>query len=435
MRKQWMVTLILAGLAGWPEGLNAQHEQHRASAAETTDSGWRMHWMAQLFPIVTAGEPFGRETHLTRREAYLTQPAIMANLESPDKRVVLRTTLDFEQFSQPDGEYTFGGWGEGFIDKRHPHTLVHELMLSLNAWETRAGSFSLSLGKGFAPYGTEDPMSRPVVKYPTNHHLSQILERWTVNGVWLHRSGWSVEGGVFGGNEPKDAYDFSNIESFGNSWSARVTKRFAAGTWETSLSYAQVTEEHGDEEETTALANGAVRYAGTRGGSSLYALLEASLSDPEEDEGFWSVLAEAQLSHSGHQPYARVEYATRPEFHRNGAPGTEDFFRYDHDTHADGATRWVISTLGYGFEPANSGRISSRPFVEVQHHYVSDERGGVDPNLLFGKRSFWSISTGLRVFVGGGPMRMGSYGALDPMAAPISPPSTSSETMTPQHQH
>lgn len=416
MRTHWKVLLTVAGVMPWPAAVNAQHEHH-ASSAEVMDARWRIHWMAQVFPIVTAGEPFGRKTHLTLREAYLTQPAVMANIESPGGRIVLRTTLDFEQFSQPDGEYTFGGWGEGFIDKRHPHTLLHELMLSVNAWDTDVGSLSLSAGKGFAPYGTEDPMGRPVVKYPTNHHLSQILERWTVNAAWLHRSGWSIEGAVFGGNEPRDAYDFSNIESFGNSWSSRVTKRFGTG-WETSVSHARVTEEHGGQDETTALTNGAIRYAAALGGTTVYALLEASVSDLDDEEGFWSVLAETQLGRSGHQPYARVEYATRPEYHRNGAPGTEAFFRYDHDTHADGATRWLISTLGYGFQPSSPGRISSRPFVEVQHHYVSSERGSVDPKLLFGKRSFWSMSAGFRLFVGGGPMRMGSYGTLDPMARP-----------------
>lgn len=441
LKQGWVMAVVAASMIGAPAAATAQHvhgatqDVQTATQAEGMDARWSVHWMAQVFPVVTAGEPFGRETHLTRREAYLTQPAIMANLASPGGRLVLRTTLDFEQFSQPDGEFTFGGWGEGFIDKRHPHTLVHELMLSANTLDTELGSFSLSAGKGFAPYGTEDPMGRPVVKYPTNHHLSQILERWTVNATWLHRSGWSLEAGVFGGNEPQDAYDFSNIESFGNSWSARLAKRFGAGAWETSVSYASVTEEHGAAEETTQLVNGAIRYAGKVGGSRLYTLLEGSLSDPDEGEGFWSVLAEAQLDRAGHQPYARVEYAIRPEYHRNGAPGTEEFFRYDHDTHADGATRWLISTLGYGFQPSGTGRISSRPFVEVQHHHVSSERGGVDPELLFGKRSFWSMSAGFRVFIGGGPMRMGSYGALDAMAPSGSRATATAAPMTSHHQH
>lgn len=411
---------VAAALLAQPLAVAAQHASHGDGSPS---DGWRVAAMAQVFPIVTAGQPFGADTHLTRRAAYLTQPAVMLNVESPGARLVLRTTLNFEQLTQPDGEYTFGGWGEGFIDKRHPHTLLHELMLSANVWNAPAGSFSVSAGKGFAPYGTEDPMSRPVVKYPTNHHLSQVLERWTVNGAWLHPSGWSLEGAVFGGSEPEDAYDFSNIESFGNSWSARLTKRFGSGgsmPWETSLSYAHVVEAHDSDEERTALANAAVRYSGALGGSMLYALVEASRSDPEEDEGYWSVLGEAQLHRGGHRPYARVELATRPEYHREGARGTDGFFRYDHDAHADGATRWLISTLGYGFHPAGAG-ISSRPFIELQHHRVSAERGDIHARALFGRRSFWSISGGFRLFLGGGPMRMGTYGVLDPMAAPPLP--------------
>lgn len=422
MRTTFLILAGIASLAAGPEVLAGQHE-HPATPA-SAPRGWTAHWMAQVYPIITAGEPFGRETHLRGREAYLTQPALMTILESPGGRFALRTTLDLEQFSQPDGEYTFGGWGEGFIDKRHPHTLVHEFMLSASAWETGVGALSLSAGKGFAAYGTEDPMGRPVVKYPTNHHLSQVLERWTINGAWVHPTGWGLEGSVFGGQEPRDAYDFSNIESFGDSWSARLSKRFGAGAWEVSGSYARITESHGTEEETTGLANVAIRFAGNVGESGLYALLEASTSAPAADDehGFWSVLAEAQLSRHGHQPYARFEVATRPEYHRAGAPGTPEFFRYEHGTHADGATRWVITTLGYGFTPrADGSPVSSRPFVELQHHYVAAARGNVDPVTLFGRRSLWTVSAGFRLFIGGGPMRMGSYGVLDPMAAGSTP--------------
>src|SRR5690606_20685985 len=149
------------------------------------------------------------------------------NIESPGSRLAMRTTLNFEAITQEDGELTFGAWGEGFIDRRHPHTLLHELMLSLNVWDAAAGSASISAGKGFAPFGTDDPMSRPGLKYPTNHHLSQILERWTVNGAY-RRGGWSFEAGVFGGTEPDGPYDLSNIESFGDSWAARLTYRLAA---------------------------------------------------------------------------------------------------------------------------------------------------------------------------------------------------------------
>src|SRR5690606_1889819 len=135
----------------------------------------------------------------------------------------------------------------------HPHTLVHELMLSVNLWEIGGGSASLSIGRGFAAYGSDDPMSRPGLKYPTNHHLSQILERWTATAAWLV-DGWFVEASLFSGREPEDPYDLGGIEEFGDSWSARVARRWGGGSgpfarWEAAASYGSVTAAHGGMEE------------------------------------------------------------------------------------------------------------------------------------------------------------------------------------------
>jgi hypothetical protein len=226
--------------------------------------GWMAIGMAQIVPTATIALPADDGTPLARRGLYLTQPALMFNIESTGSGVSLRTTLNFEGVTQPAGELTFGGWGEGFLDKRHPHTLLHEAMLSVNIWARDGGGFSVSAGKGFAPYGTDDPMSRPIVKYPTNHHLSQILERWTLNAVYASPQ-WSAEVGVFGGNEPTSPWDFSNIESFANSWSARVTGRLGVGRmgfwpWEVSASFGHVKEEHDDGARVTHLFNAALRH-------------------------------------------------------------------------------------------------------------------------------------------------------------------------------
>ncbi|HET7322500.1 MAG TPA: hypothetical protein VFI96_08410, partial [Longimicrobiaceae bacterium] len=295
--------------------------------------GWSLMGMAQVFPIGTWGAAFDDDSPLHDSEFYLTQPAAMIDLESPGSRLVLRTTLNFEAETQHGGEYTFGGWGEGFLDKRHPHTFLHELMLSWNAWDAPGGAFSVSAGKGFAPYGTDDPMSRPAVKYPTNHHLSQILERWTLNGVYLHRSGLSVEAGLFGGAEPEGPSDLSNIESFGDSWSARVAQRFGgSGTqapWEVSASYGHVEEAHHGSKDVTALYNAAVRHAGSHGFGRIYGLVEASKSEPEGGEGYWALLGETRLEMGRYRPYYRAEFSTRPEYAREGLPGTEGFYRYD----------------------------------------------------------------------------------------------------------
>jgi len=425
--------VIILALAATP--LAGQHEEHGAMPGQTADAmehdmwsidlgaGWRLLGMAQAFPIVTFGAPGQAEGSALRETAfYLTQPATMFNVESPGSRLSLRTTLNFEGLTLEDGELTFGGWGEGFIDKRHPHTLLHELMLSVNLWNVAGGEASISGGKGFAPYGTDDPMARPGLKYPTNHHLSQLLERWTLNGVFL-RSGWSVEAGLFGGTEPEGPYDLSNIESFGDSWSARVGRRWGAGhgpaaAWEASASYASVTEEHHDQEVTTQLWNMALRHASAYDFGDLYTLAEFSRGQGEHDLDYFSALGEAQLLLGRHQPYLRVEHATRPEYPRDGAPGSAGFFRYDHDEEAIGATRWTILNVGYNYL-ATRGTVSIRPFVDTQFHAVSRERGPatLEPAALFDADSFWSMSLGARIFLGGDPMRMGSYGILDAMTS------------------
>lgn len=433
---------LALALACSPAAAAAQAHQGHATPQEAPPhhemfermlgGGWRIAGMAQAFPILTAGFGSGANDAVTVTEAYLTQPVVMFNIESPGSRVALRTTLNFEGITQPDGELTFGGWGEGFIDRRHPHTLVHEAMLSLNFFGVAGGALSLSAGKGFAPYGTDDPMARPVVKYPTNHHLSQVLERFTANVVYV-RGGWSLEAGLFGGAEPTGPYDFSNIESFGDSWSARLARRFGGtGTmapWEASASFARVVEEHHDERAATRLMNVALRHERRIGTGTLYALVEASRSDPDDDDGYWSVLGEAQLRRGGHGPYLRFEAATRPEYAREGAPGTDGFYRYDHDAHPIGATRWTIATAGWEYTLTGLP-VSARPFIELQHHSAAGERGGISARELFGTTSFQAVTVGFRMFFGGGPMRMGSYGVLDPITEmrPM-------QEMAPGHEH
>lgn len=142
--------------------------------------------------------------------------------------------------------------------------------------------------------------------------------------------------------------------------------------------------------------------------------MEGSISDPDEGDGFFSILGETRLEAGRHQPYVRVEYAIRPEYAREGAAGSDEFFRYHHDDAPVGATRWLIATAAYAHETTGYP-FSLRPFAEVQAHAVAAERGGIDPVALFGSDRFWSITVGARVFLGGDPMRMGAYGILDPM--------------------
>jgi hypothetical protein len=411
----------VAAISAVPASASAQTPMDMGMPTVTVGGGWTLTGMAQAFPILTIGAPGSDGANpLRRTDLYLTQPALMANLESPGQTVVLRTTLNFEGLTQEDGEMTYGGWGEGFIDSRHSHTLLHELMLSVNLWGAEGSTFSLSAGKGFAPFGTSDPMARPGLKYPTNHHLSQILERWTVNATWLFGR-WSLEAGLFGGQEPHGPYDFSNIESFGDSWSVRVARRFGAGNgpaaeWEASASFGSVTEYAHTVQETTRLVNGALRHSALLRGGRLYGLVEGSVSFLEDHEEFFSFLGEARYDRSGHQPYLRVEYARRPEYAREGPPGTDAFFHYEHDEDPVGATRWLIVTAAYARELSGTPW-AVRPFVEVQHHQAAGDGGGIAAADLYGETSFWAVTLGARVFLGGGPMRMGTYGVLDSMTS------------------
>ena len=405
--------------AGMHDSMSGRRHSHMAMdmLMAPLGGGWQLLGMAQAFAMETWVAPRDGDSPIHAQEAYLTQPAAMVNVAGPGSRIVLRSTLNLEALTQPDGEYTFGGWGEGYIDRRHPHTVLHEAMVSLNLWNAAGGNLSLSAGKGFAAYGTDDPMSRPVAKYPTNHHLSQILERWNVTGAYL-RGPWSAEASVFAGAEPDGPWDLGNFGGFGESFSARLTRRFGGtGTtapWEVSGSFGSVAESHAGTTGRTSLYNATVRHSGAHSFGGIYALAEASLSDPAHADGFWSVLAETQVRIARHRPYARVELATRPEYAREGAVGTDGFFRYDHDADPIGATRWAIGSLGYEFDLSGGG-VATRPFVEVQYNRVSPERGGIDPAALFGSRSFWTVSAGFRLFFGGGPMRMGTYGVLDDM--------------------
>ena len=66
---------------------------------------WTLSGMGQVFPAVTSplwGGKGGDPVRLTGW--YLTQPAVMANMEREGGLLTLRTTLNFEGLTQRDGE-------------------------------------------------------------------------------------------------------------------------------------------------------------------------------------------------------------------------------------------------------------------------------------------------------------------------------------------
>src|SRR5690606_23333541 len=133
---------------------------------------------AQAVPAWVRAEPLPRDR--TFSELRVVQPVVAGRATAADGRLALVATLNLEGATIARGELAPGHWGEGFVDRRHPHTWVHELVAVAAAGDglaPRPWALSLAAGKGFVPFGTDDPMNRPVLRYPVNHHLAQVLER------------------------------------------------------------------------------------------------------------------------------------------------------------------------------------------------------------------------------------------------------------------
>lgn len=367
-------------------------------------------------PIYTWADPVPRGGSLD--ELRIVQPTLMLHAGAWADQLQLLATFNFEGFTIENGELALGDWGEGFMDRRHPHTYVHEVML------TGQHSFggvhaSLAGGKGFAPFGTDDPMSRPVVRYPVNHHLAQILERAIlIGGVRTGRL--LIEGGLFNGDEPERPTQWPNFSRFGDSWSARVSVYPVAGL-EVQASHADVhSPEHRpgsgtDQSKWSASA----RWQGPVGGSPVYALLEwARTSEAEGFFVFHSILGEGAWTRGHSRLHYRFERTERPEEERLSDPFRSA--RPHLENSILGITRWTIHTLGYGYQLSLFQQISAFPFVEVSRGHIDDVAGGLfDPEAFYGKADFWSFSIGARLGVGLPLHRMGRYGvARDTAGSP-----------------
>ena len=362
--------------------------------------------------LYTYADPVPRDRDLA--EIRLVQPAIMVHGGAFANRLRFLGTFDLEGLTIPNGELTPGAWGEGFIDRRHPHTYLHELMLT--GEQVLGGALggvrgSLSLGKGFAPFGTDDPMSRPIVRYPVNHHLAQILERAVViAGV---RAGPLIlEGGLFNGDEPERPGDWPKLNRFGDSWSGRLTL-LPVRNLELQGSYARVhSPEHrvgsGTDQQKWSVAG---RWDGEVNGGPFYGLAEWVRTS--EADGFFilhGVLAEGAWSPARSRLHFRFERTERPEEERTLDPFRS--VRPHSENSIQGVTRWTIHTLGYGFQLSRpAAKLSGIPFLEVSYGRISKVGGGVfDIGTFYGKTSFWSFSAGIRLNIGPAMHRMGRYG-------------------------
>jgi hypothetical protein len=346
-------------------------------------------------------------------ELRLTQPTVMLRLSGP-AQLSLLATLNLEGATIGEGELTPGAWGEGFVDRRHPHTYVHELLVTADdILRDVDGSsrVSLSAGKGFAPFGTDDPMTRPVLRYPVNHHLAQILER-AVAIVAARRQGVSGEFGLFNGDEPERPGQWPRIGGrFGDSWAGRLTAEPIAGL-ELQASHAKVqSPEHrpgaGPVQRKWSLS---ARWEGLVSGRQTYALVEwARTSEAGGFFVFSSALAEGAWTAGPHRLHYRFERTERPEELR-----ISDFrsLRPHLENSILGITRWTIHTAGYSASGFRRGPVALQPLIEVSYGRITKVGGGLfDVEGLYSRSHFWSGTLGLRLSFGGGHHRMGRYGA------------------------
>jgi hypothetical protein len=404
VRSVGALVLFCAG----PAIVSAQHT-HGESPAPASQSIWSLG--AGVIPLVTVASPAVAGKTLT--EGYLSQPMVMLSAHDQRNRFTLHSMLDFEGVTLERGELNAGMFGEGYVDRRHPHTYLHELV-AVGTATIGAARASIAAGKGFVAFGTPDPMTRPFVKYPVNHHFSQILERALVTAA-IRSGPVLLEVSSFNGDEPTSPSDWPDTDRFFDSWSARGTVFPFAGI-EVQGSVARVKSpeldagggldqrkmslsiEHGHETSTIP-HHVMVEWARS-----------ADYSGSSRTFAFTSFLIEGEVDPKAISVAARLERTERPEEER-----LANVFRTQRpatDFSILGKTRWTVATVGLS-RSIRTGIARIGPFVEVA--YATPKallRPTVfEPRDFYGSRSLWSFSAGARLNIGAMHMSAGQYGA------------------------
>lgn len=375
------------------------------------DSADATHAMAQASGVITRATPIPGGA--TRTEAALTQALLQARARRWGGHVAVDATLNAEGLTMPDGESSLGAFGEGFVDRRHPHTYLHELVISGIAHAGPA-ELSVAVGRGFASFGTDDPMVRPFVKYPINHHLAQILERGLVAGA--ARIGPAVlELSTFTGEEPQRPASLPIARRFGDSWSVRGS--LFPVTWaEVQASYARVS--------SPEVANGfgldqhkqSVSARLSSSDRRRYALAEwARTVERDHSRGLDAFAYESALIETAVQAgpigvALRLEQTCRPEEERLADPFRTA--RPATDLHILGLTRWRTATVNTSAPEVTRGPVAGVFFVELER-LAAEPRDAptlFDPGIFYGGRQFWMGTVGVRLRAGAGHDRMGRYG-------------------------
>lgn len=405
--------LAAAGLApvALVQAQGAPAHQHAGDAA-------RLAVGAQGVGVVTRVDPaYGGRTFT---EGYLTQPVLHAHARLPALPVRVQGMLDLEGLTLERGELNPGVYGEGYVDRRHPHTLLHELVLGAEG-RVRGAAVSLYAGKGFVPFGTDDPMGRPFVKFPVNHHLAQILERLVAVGA-VRGGPLLLEGALFNGDEPTSPWAWPRARRFGDSWAARASLLPLAGV-ELSASTASVTSpEHADGDGLDQRKWSVAARLERASPRPLYVLAEWARTDERQSARrafrYESLLAEAASRVGPVEVAARLEQTDRPEEERLADPFRTP--RPHGDFNLLGVTRWRVASVHLALPRAGPAGTRLRPFAELSRSRAEPRvRGAVFvPREFYGSARQWSLSLGVRAAVGAAHGRMGRYGAALPGTAP-----------------
>ncbi|MEI2721478.1 MAG: hypothetical protein V9E87_15380 [Gemmatimonadales bacterium] len=404
-RRQALV--VVAALGGGALALPAQ-------------SGIRLTPMAHGVGVATSVDPIPGGGSLT--EVRLVQPVLMGLLGAAGGRLQGTVTLNFESVTMPNGELTPGGWGEGFVDRRHPHTTVHELILAtpdLLGTAARGTRFGLVAGKGFVPFGTDDPMVRPFLRYPVNHHLSQVLERAVVIGQVEHGP-VTVEAALFNGDEPEHPSQWPLLRlpdgqwRFGDSRAVRLTVRPLTGLELQGSAASVLSPEHrlaaGGRAEK---ASTSVRWKDAPSWGERYLMAEwARTSELEGTFVFRTVLVEGSLRRARWSAGYRFESTDRPEEERLIDPFRS--LRPHLENSILGIGRWTLHTVRLARELRNPALpFRATPFVEATFGRVTKQDAGIfNPVQLYGRNTVRQLSIGVVAGWGMRHHRMGRYGVL-----------------------
>ncbi len=378
---------------------------------------------AQATPMFTHADPTPGDS--SRSQLRIVAPLLFGTARLFGDRVQVHVMLNGEGWTMRGGQLATGDWGEGFNDKRHPHTWAHELVVTTADLVRLPGGvrWSLTAGKGFAPFGTDDPMSRPALVFPVNHHWSQVLERAVLIGG-ARMGALTLEGGLFNGDEPERYTQWPRWSRFGDSWSARAFARPRDGL-ELQASFANIRspEHRGGAGLRHQKVSVSARFQRRVTLGELYALGEWAYNSEGGFFKYYSGLAEVQLNRGAHRAYLRIERTDRPEETRISNDPFHSVRPHFENSNI-GITRWTAVTAGYGMALGPSALpVRIEGIGEAEYLHVTSITGLFDPKTYWGRNDLWMISVALRVAAGARAHRMGRYGAA------------MDDAMQPTHEH